>query len=101
MVHVVLEPQLLLPERPRPLKRSEYDRLVAMGAFEDERVELLYGTLVAISPQDPGHRNPIGRVTRLLVPAVVGRPLVRVQSPYVAANESEPEPDLAVVPLGD
>ena len=31
----MLEPALLLPERPRPLKRAEYDRLVALGAFED------------------------------------------------------------------
>lgn len=97
----VLEPSLLLPERPRPLKRSEYDRLVAMGAFEDERVELLYGTLVAMSPQDPGHTSPIGQLTMLLVPALVGRALVRVQSPFIAADESEPEQDLTIVPLGD
>ena len=91
---------MLLPETPRPLKRSEYDRLVALGAFEDERVELLYGTLVAMSPQDPGHTGPIGVLTMLLVPALVGHALVRVQAPIVAADESEPEPDLAVVPLG-
>lgn len=97
----MLEPSLILPEKPRPLKRSEYDRLVAMGAFDDERVELLYGTLVAMSPQDPGHTSPIGQLTMLLVPALVGRALVRVQSPLVAADESEPEPDLAIVPLGD
>jgi Uma2 family endonuclease len=97
----VLEPSLILPETPRPLKRSEYDRLVALGAFEDERVELLYGTLVAMSPQDPGHTSPIGQLTMLLAPALVGRALVRVQSPLVASDESEPEPDLAIVPLGD
>jgi len=97
----VLEPSLIHPEKQRPLKRSEYDRLVAMGAFEDERVELLYGTLVAMSPQDPGHTSPIGQLTMLLVPALVGRALVRVQSPLVARDESEPEPDVAVVPLGD
>jgi Uma2 family endonuclease len=97
----VLEPSLILPEKPRPLKRSEYDRLVTMGAFEDERVELLYGTLVAMSPQDPGHTSPIGKLTMLLVPALVGRALVRVQSPLIASDESEPEPDLAIVPLAD
>ena len=97
----MLEPSLILPETPRPLKRSEYDRLVAMGAFEDERVELLYGTLVAMSPQDPGHTSPIGQLNMLLVPSLVGRALVRVQSPLVAVDESEPEPDLAIVPLGD
>jgi Uma2 family endonuclease len=97
----VLEPSLILPEKPRPLKRSEFDRLVAMGVFEDERVELLYGTLVAMSPQDPGHTSPIGQLNMLLAPALVGRALVRVQSPIVATDESEPEPDLAIVPLGD
>lgn len=96
----MLEPGLILPEKLRPLKRSEYERLVAMGAFEDERVELLYGTLVAMSPQDPGHTSVIGHLTMLLVPALVGRALVRVQSPIVASDESEPEPDLAVVPIG-
>lgn len=95
----MLQPDLILPEKPRPLKRSEYDRLVAMGAFDDERIELLYGTLVAMSPQDPGHTNPIGVLTMLLAPALVGRAVVRVQSPLIARDESEPEPDLAVVPL--
>jgi Uma2 family endonuclease len=97
----VLEPALLLPETPRPLKRSEYERLVTMGAFDDERVELLYGTLVAMSPQDPRHASPIGQLTMHLVPALVGRALVRIQAPLVAADESEPEPDVAIVPLGD
>ena len=96
----MLRPDLILPEKPRPLKRSEYDRLVAMGAFADERIELLYGTLVAMSPQDPGHTSPIGVLNMLLVPALVGRALVRVQSPLIACDESEPEPDVAVVPLG-
>src|SRR5689334_2995450 len=97
----MLEPSLILPEKPRPLKRSEYDRLVSMGAFEGERVELLHGTLVAMSPQDPGHTSPIGQLNMLLVPLLLTRALVRVQSPIVAEDESEPEPDVAIVPLGD
>lgn len=97
----MLEPDLLLPEKPRPLKREEYDRLVALGVFEGERVELLHGMLVAMSPQDPGHTSPIGQLTMILVPALQKRALIRVQSPIVAVNESEPEPDLAVVPIAD
>lgn len=97
----MLEPHLIEPEVSRPLKRSEYDRLVAMGAFEGERVELLYGTLVAMSPQDPAHTSPIGRLNMVLAPALAGRAIVRVQCPLVACDESEPEPDVAVVPLGD
>jgi hypothetical protein len=36
------------PELIRPLKRSEYDRMVALGLFEDERIELLRGVLVKL-----------------------------------------------------
>lgn len=97
----MLEPKSIDPEKPRPLKRAEYDQLVAMGAFEDEHVELLYGTLVAMSPQDPRHTTPIQQLTMLLVPLLVGRALVRVQAPFAATDDSEPEPDVAVVPLGD
>ena len=97
----VLEPNQIAPEKPRPLKRVEYDQLVKLGVFEDERVELLYGTLVAMSPQDPQHTSPIGRLTMLLVPALAARAIVRVQCPLVACDESEPEPDFAIVPLGD
>jgi len=38
----------------------------------------------------------VGRLTMLLVPALVGRALVRVQSPLAISNESEPEPDLGL-----
>jgi Uma2 family endonuclease len=97
----MLDASLLLPEHPRPLKRTEYDRLVALGAFEDERVELLHGVLVDMSPNYPGHASPIDRLTMILAPAFSGKAIVRIQLPLVAHDESEPEPDVAVVPLGD
>jgi Uma2 family endonuclease len=97
----MLDASLLLPERPRPLKRTEYDRLVALGAFEDERIELLHGVLVDMSPNDPLHVSPIDRLNMILTPALLGRAIVRIQSPIVAHDESEPEPDVVVVPLGD
>lgn len=97
----MLDASLLFPERPRPLKRVEYDRLVALGAFEDERIELLHGVLVDMSPNDPEHVSPIDRLTMILAPALVGRAIVRIQSPLIAHDDSEPEPDVAVVPLGD
>lgn len=43
------------PETIRPLSRAEYDRTVALGWFEDERIELLHGLLVKKSPQGPRH----------------------------------------------
>ena len=96
----MLDPKELAPETFRPLRRTEYDQLVALGVFEDEHVELLHGALVAMSPSRPEHVGPIGVLNMLLVPALAGRALVRVQSSYWANDDSEPEPDLAVVPPG-
>ncbi len=90
---------LLSPEQPRRLKRDEYEKLVALGVFEGERVELLHGTIVEMSPGYPDHASPIELFNMLLVPALVGRASVRVQLSFLAADDSVPEPDLAVVPL--
>jgi Uma2 family endonuclease len=84
----------------RPLRRAEYDRLVSEGFFGDERVELIRGIVVEMSPIGPVHANPVDVLNELLVLALAGRARVRVQQPFVAADESEPEPDIAVVAPG-
>src|SRR5450432_3867156 len=89
------------PEIIRPLRRTEYDQLVTLGAFRGEKIELLEGVLVAMSPIGPPHSSSVQRLNALLVLALVGRAVVRPQLPFAALEFSEPEPDLAVVPLGD
>jgi len=97
----VIDLSALGPERIRPLRRDEYDRLVAAGCFEDEKIELLDGVLVEMSPQGVGHAYAIQQLIMLLVPALVGRAVVRPQSPLAVSDDSEPEPDLAILPSGD
>lgn len=92
---------ILATERVRLLKRSEYDRLVELGAFEDERLELLHGIIVAMSPQHAPHAWAVQCLTKLLVRALGDRGDVRVQLPFIASDDSEPEPDVAVVVLQD
>lgn len=96
----MLDMDQLAPETLRPISRAEYDRLVELGMFEDERVELLRGMLVQMSPQGTPHAEAIQRLTMVLVVAVQGRALARVQLPFAASEDSEPEPDFAIVPLG-
>jgi Uma2 family endonuclease len=92
--------RVALPENViRPLRRSEYERLVEAGAFDGERVELLYGRLVFMSPQGEPHASTIQRLNRLLTPRLLDRADVRIQSPIIAPDESRPEPDIAIVPL--
>jgi Uma2 family endonuclease len=88
----------LEPETLRPISRIEYDRMVALGLFEDEHVELLHGVLVAMSPQGPAHNEVVDRLNELLVPALLGRARVRIQGAFAASEDSQPEPDVAVFP---
>ena len=72
----VLDTARLAPERPRPLRRTEYEHLVEAGAFTDERLELLEGVLVSMSPQGTEHADVVSRLKRwalanVPVPAVL------------------------------
>lgn len=89
------------PEQIRPLRRVEYDQLVAFGTFEGERIELIDGALRHMSPIGPPHTSTVDRLTELLVLALVGRARVRVQGSFAASELSEPEPDLCILPRGD
>lgn len=97
----VLDYALLAPETPRKISRELYDRMVSLGLLDDARVELLHGAIIEMSPNDPSHASPVDELTAILVPALAKRARVRIQQPFLAADESEPEPDVAVVPLGD
>ena len=89
------------PELVRPITRSEYDQMVALGLFQDERVELLRGTLVKLSPQLAPHASTIRKLTRCLMAQLQGRFELSIQSPIALSDDSEPEPDVAIVPLGN
>jgi Uma2 family endonuclease len=90
-----------LSDRIRPLRRVEYDQLVVSGSLANEKVELIRGLIVRMSPRGPRHAAAIQKLSRLLMDAI-GREsaAVRVQLPLALGEESEPEPDLAVVPPG-
>lgn len=94
----MLDPELLRPERPRPLKRVEFERLIDAGVFDDERVELLYGQLVAMSPQSDLHILVTAYITRQLNLQLGDDYTVAPHSGLSSWRLSRPEPDVAVVP---
>lgn len=85
----------------RPLRRVEYEQLVCQGYFVNERIELLGGLLVAREPQSPWHADAIDRLGALFSEKLAGRVRVRVAKPLALGENSEPEPDLALVAPGD
>ena len=98
----VLVPEDLALERLRPIRRVEYERMVEVGLLtEDDRVELLRGFLVTMSPQKAPHAGVIERLDRLFQSRLGDRASVRVQLPLALSDDSEPEPDLALVTPGD
>jgi Uma2 family endonuclease len=86
-----------LVPRPRPIRRAEYERMISAGLFQNERIELIRGALIQMSPQNVPHSYAIQQLTHLLLPPLVGRAVVRVQLPFTVGDDSVPEPDVALV----
>jgi len=77
---------------------DEYERMVECGILtEDDRVELIAGEIIAMSPIGPLHASIVTTLTRLLSRAVPDDVLVSVQNPIRLPNDSEPQPDFALV----
>jgi len=81
----------------RRWRRVEYERLVELGVFTDERLELLDGVLVVREPQGSYHAAITTKIGRLLGPAFGEHWHTRLHSPLALGEHSEPEPDIAVV----
>ncbi len=78
--------------------RDEYDRFVAAGAFHPmARLQLVQGEIVEMAPQSAEHGTAIGRLLKALERVFSEGHVVRPQLPLALSDESEPEPDLAVV----
>lgn len=93
-------PIMAIPERKtRRWSRIEYDRLIDLGVFQPgDPIELIGGELVVAEPQGAPHYTSIQKTARVLERAFGPSWNVRTQGPMGLDEESEPEPDVAVVP---
>lgn len=79
---------------------EDFERMVEAGIFgEDERVELLGGEIVCMSPIGPRHAWGVKRLVRIFAP-LGDRVTLSVQDPVRLDDGSGPEPDLAVLRPG-
>jgi Uma2 family endonuclease len=82
----------------RLLTVSEYYRMAEAGIFsENERVELIEGELVTMSPIGSPHAACVMRLNALLSAKVGQTAIVNVQNPIHLSDYSEPEPDLSLL----
>ncbi len=87
------------PPSPWRLTRARYHQLGELGVFDGRRVQLLEGTVFDMSPMGSPHSTAIRVLNRVLTSATVDLGLdVMVQLPLAASDDSEPEPDFAIIP---
>ncbi|MBI3826882.1 MAG: Uma2 family endonuclease [Candidatus Rokubacteria bacterium] len=86
------------PLTVRRWKRVEYDRLVDLGMFQDEPLELIAGHLIVAEPQGSWHAATIEIVAEALRGVLPPGWVVRDEKPLALDDDSSPEPDVAVVP---
>jgi Uma2 family endonuclease len=93
-------PVMAIPERKtRRWSRTEYERLIDLGVFQPgDPIELIGGELLVAEPQGAPHYTAIRKTARVLERAFGPTWEVRTQGPMGLDDESEPEPDIAVVP---
>src|SRR5262249_29333056 len=84
--------------RTRRFTRAEYERLIELGIFQpDEEIELIGGELLVAEPQGAPHYTAIRRTAKALEAAFGRGWEVRTEGPIALDDDSEPEPDVAVV----
>ena len=82
----------------RLFSRAEYHRMGEVGILKPtDRVELIRGEIVKKWPVSRRHIAFVNNLNQLLVTRLAGRAIVSVQNPVVLSNDTEPEPDLAVL----
>ncbi len=78
--------------------RRQYDQMIEAGILnEDDRVELIDGEIIEMSPQQSPHATGVTLVADELRLAYSRDYTVRTQLPLALDPDSEPEPDVAVV----
>ena len=86
------------PPRRHRLTVSDYYRMAEAGILSPEaRVELIDGEIIDMAPPGSLHASTVHRLNRILVRAAGDAAVVLVQNPVRLSENSEPQPDLALL----
>ena len=77
---------------------GQYHQMIETGILTDrDRVELLQGEIIEMSPIGRQHAACVDRLTELFVREIGFGAIVRVQNPIQLSSYSEPQPDFAIL----
>lgn len=91
---------LLMPHQPAvfTLTVEAYHRMREVGILTaNDRVELLRGQIIPMSPKGSKHSNAVNRLAKAFTLGLDGMAEVHNQNPIHLLDDSEPEPDLALL----
>jgi len=76
---------------------DEYHQMVESGVLDDRHVELLQGEIVEMSPEGEFHAYTSSEAAEYLIELLGEMAKVRLDKPITLPDNSEPEPDIAIV----
>lgn len=77
---------------------AEYDCLAELGFLtEDDRVELICGQIIEMAAKGKLHSTVSRQLLRELSKLIYTRAILQSQDPIILPNDSEPEPDFAIL----
>ncbi len=81
-----------------PITTEAFHKMYEAGIIsENEHVELIRGKIIRKRPKGSKHSNTINRITRCLLIKLQGKAEIHNQNPISIPDDSEPEPDLALL----
>ena len=91
----------MLAEKQRRFTVDEYYTMARAGILtEDDRIELIDGLIIAMSPIGDPHVDCVNHLNRLFVLRTDPRAVVSVQNPVRLSDFTEPQPDLVLIRPG-
>jgi Uma2 family endonuclease len=93
-----MEAKFMKIAQPKRFTLEEYHELTEIGFFhEGDRIELIRGEIIEMAAKGTAHETCISKLLRELVRLLGDSATLRCQSPILLLNNSEPEPDFAIV----
>lgn len=96
--YVRMESEIASAPKHRAFTVEQYHRMAEAGILgEDDRVELIDGEIVEMTPIDSRHAACVNKLNELFSQRVRNSAIVSVQNPVRLSTDSEPQPDLALL----
>jgi Uma2 family endonuclease len=76
---------------------QDYHQMIETGILDERKVELVCGEIIEMSPEGAPHSSYCSEIGEYLRRLLGNRAKVREAHPITLPNNSEPEPDLAIV----